>query len=98
MSFIYATCKNKREAETIAMMLIKKRLIACANIFPIKSLYWWKGTIQRSHEQVIFAKTIKKNFKSIQLEVLKLHSYTVPCISLIDSTANKDFEQWVKKE
>ena len=80
------------------MHLLRKRLIACANIFPIKSLYWWKGKIVNDKENVIIAKTKDKNFKRLVYEVKRLHSYTIPCILKIDAIANKDYEAWAKKE
>ena len=98
MTLVYITCKDKKEAEKISMHLLRKRLIACANIFPIKSMYWWKGKIVNDKENVIIAKTNNKNFKKVESEVKKLHSYAVPCILRINATANKDYEQWANKE
>jgi periplasmic divalent cation tolerance protein len=43
--FIYITNPSKKEAKRLAKHLIEKRLIACANIFPIESLYWWKNKL-----------------------------------------------------
>jgi periplasmic divalent cation tolerance protein len=78
--FIYITCKNKAEAKKIAIFLVKKRLAACCNIFPIESIYWWRSKIVKDKEVVLIVKTLKKNFKKIEKEVKRLHSYTVPCI------------------
>lgn len=98
MTLAYITCKDKKEAEKISMHLLKKRLIACANMFSIKSMYWWKGKIVKGREIVIIAKTDSKNFKKMANEVKKLHSYSIPCILRIDATANKDYEAWAKNE
>lgn len=98
MMLAYITCKDKKEAERISMHLLRKRLIACANIFPIKSLYWWKVKIVKDSEVVIIAKTSSKNFKKVENEVKKLHSYTIPCILRLNATANKEYERWANKE
>lgn len=98
MTLAYITCKDKKEAEKISMLLLKKRLIACANIFPIRSMYWWKGKIVKDEENVIIAKTKNKNFKRLESEIKKVHSYNIPCILIIDSNANKDYEQWADKQ
>ncbi len=98
MTLAYITCKDKKEAENISMLLLKKRLIACANIFPVRSMYWWKGKIAKGNENVIIAKTINKNFKRLESEVKKAHSYDIPCILIIDSKANKDYGQWADKQ
>ena len=99
MIFIYITCKNKREAKRIGLFLVKKRLAACCNIFPIESIYWWRNKIVKDKEVVLIAKTLKKNFRKIEKEVKRLHSYTVPCILEIPITqGSKDFLNWLEKE
>ena len=95
---VYITCKDKKEAEKISLHLLRKRLIACANIFPIKSMYWWNYKIANENENVIIAKTNNKNFKKAVMEIRKIHSYKIPCILKINATANKDYEKWANKE
>ena len=99
MIFVYIVCKNKKEAKEIGLALIKKRLAACCNIFPIESIYRWQKKIVEDSEVVLVVKTLNKNFKEIEKEVKKLHSYTVPCILEIPiSQASKDFLNWLKRE
>lgn len=98
MALIYITCRDKKEAERISMCLLKKRLIACANIFPIKSMYWWQNKIANCNENVVIAKTSNKNFNKAAAEVKNNHSYKIPCILKINATANKEYEAWTKKE
>src|SRR3989344_5163096 len=98
MTLIYITCKNHMEAEKISRHLLEKRLIACANLHSIRSLYRWQGKIHDENEVVIMAKTLKKNWKKIKEEVKKMHSYDVPCILKIDAEANESYGKWVKKE
>lgn len=98
MTLVYITCKDEKEAKTISLHLLKKRLIACANIFPIKSMYWWNKKIVNDKEIVVIAKTNNKNLKKIEYEVKKLHSYEIPCILKINANANKEYDEWAKKE
>jgi len=80
------------------MHLLKKRLAACANIFPINSAYWWKGKIENPKEFVLIVKTKKQNFEKVKQAVKKIHPYTIPCIVKIDVEANKEYENWIKQE
>lgn len=96
--FVYITNPSKKVAERIARHLIKKRLVACANIFPIKSFYWWKKKIEKSNEFVLIVKTTKNNFKKVKDEVRKVHPYSVPCITKINVDANEEYEKWIKQE
>src|SRR3989338_9109010 len=100
MSFIvlYVTHKNKKEAEKIVSHLLKKHLIACANFFPIQSTYWWKDKIANAKEIVTLLKTRKENWKTVEIEIKKMHPYETPCIMKLDVKANKDYERWVGKE
>lgn len=99
MILVYITCKNKKEAEKIGSLLIKKRLAGCCNIFPITSLYKWKGKFVKDKEVVLIVKTLEKNFEKIKKEVKKSHSYKTPCILEIPVTrSNKDFLIWLEKE
>src|SRR3989344_8051914 len=98
MTLAYITCKDLREARKISNHLLSKKIIACANIFPVKSMYLWKGRIANDNETVIIAKTLEKNFRKLESEVKKIHSYKIPCILKIKSDANGEYEHWLKKE
>lgn len=95
MTLVYITCKDKEEARKISKVLLEKKLVACSNMFPIESMYWWKGKIEEDNEVVILAKTKDKNYERIKQEVKKLHSYEVPCILKLSSDANIDYDKWV---
>lgn len=97
MIVIYITCKNSTEAKKIGKAIVSKKLAACANFFPIKSVYKWKGKMVEDNEIVLLLKTVDKNFSKIRKEVKKLHSYEVPCILKIKVDANKEYENWVNK-
>ena len=98
MTLIYITCKNEEEAVKISKHLLEKKLIACSNMHPIRSMYWWEGKIQDEKEIVIIAKTLEKNYGKIKEEVSKLHSYDVTCILKIDAEANESYDKWVNGE
>jgi periplasmic divalent cation tolerance protein len=97
MVLIYITCKDEKESVSISKALLEKKLIACANLHPIRSLYFWNNKIQDNKEFLILAKTKGKNYKAIKREVKKLHSYDIPCILKIDAEANESYEKWVDK-
>ncbi len=98
MTFIYITCKNEQEAVKISTNLLNKRLIACSNMFPIRSMYWWNKKIENTKEFVILAKTKEKNYIKIKKEVEKIHSYKIPCIVKINAEANESYDKWINEE
>jgi periplasmic divalent cation tolerance protein len=96
---VYATAKDDEEAERIAEQLLKEHLVACANMFPIRSFYWWKGEIQGDSEVALIMKTQKKHIESITSKVKQMHSYEVPCIEFIPiEDGNPEFLKWIQDE
>ncbi len=96
--FVYVTCESFDEARKIARHLLEKRLIACANIFPVRSLFWWEGKIEECNEFVIIMKTKAEKFKELREEVKKVHSYSVPCIcAFVVEEGNREFLDWIEK-
>jgi len=98
MIIVYITCKNKAEAKKISDHLLKKKLIACANLYNSDSMYKWKGKKVTEKEVTIFAKTADKHFSAIKKEVTKIHSYDIPCILKIKVEANAPYAKWVSSE
>ncbi|AEF96997.1 divalent-cation tolerance protein CutA [Methanotorris igneus] len=96
---VYITASNHEVAKKIASHLLESKLVACANIFPIESMYWWRGKIENDNEVAIILKTKEKLVKKIIEEVKKLHSYTNPCIIAIPIIhGSEEFLKWIDEE
>jgi len=100
MAFIlvYVTYPNMKEANKSISHLLKEKLIACANSFPIKATSCWTGKIQEVDEVVSILKTRKENWEKVKSEVKKIHPYKIPCIMKLDVEANEEYEKWVNSE
>jgi periplasmic divalent cation tolerance protein len=96
---IYTTLPHRRQARKIAKHLIKKKLVACANIFKIDSIFSWKGEIEEVREYGMILKTVAKNYKKIEPIIKELHPYEVPCIvSWKVKEGWGEFLNWIKEE
>ena len=96
---VYITCKDEKEAREISVSLLRERLIACANIFPVRSFYWWQEKIADEREFAIIAKSKKENFQKVKEFVKSMHSYEVPCIVAWEvKEGNEDYLNWVREE
>ncbi len=95
---VYITAPEESVAEKIAEELVRKRLIACANIYKdITSMYWWEGKIEKDREVVIICKSLQDKLGPIEEEVKKVHPYTVPCIISFEMLkGNQDFLRWIE--
>lgn len=99
MIFIYIVCANRTEARSIGKACLEKRLVACANYFPMESIYRWQGKIVQNKEYALILKTRKENFTKVKSLAKKLHSYQVPCIcSWRADQVEKNYLEWVKNE
>lgn len=100
MSFIwlYVTHPDRACAEKIGNILLEKKLIACYNLFPIESAYWWNSEIAHSNEIVSLLKTRTDNWKAVKQAILEIHPYVTPCIIRLEMQANEEYEKWIEAE
>ena len=99
MIIVLTATDNKLIAIKIGNILLKQKLIACYNLIPVKSAYWWKGKIKSSKEYLLILKSLEKNFKAIEDTIKKLSSYNTPeIVSVKTHTVNKKYFKWLENE
>lgn len=97
-AMIYTTTGSKDEAKTLAKALVEDHLVACVNLLPIDSVYWWDGKIQEDQEYLLLSKTTTENYKKIEEKILKNHSYDCPAITMIPiQNGQPDFLDWIRE-
>jgi len=97
MIIAYITAPDEKEAKKIGEMLVRERLAACANYFPIKSFFMWQGQYETEKEYVILAKTTEKKFDALKARIIEAHEYELPCILKIIAEANEEYAKWVEE-
>ncbi|MDH3244003.1 MAG: divalent-cation tolerance protein CutA [Saprospiraceae bacterium] len=97
-SIIYITHSSEESARKLSQTLVYERLAACANIFPISSLYWWQGKLETEGEWVSLVKTSNARWKDLEARAIELHPYEVPCLIRIQVEANQSYEDWIHKQ
>ncbi|HBV02636.1 MAG TPA: divalent-cation tolerance protein CutA [Candidatus Komeilibacteria bacterium] len=96
---MYTVCKNKTEAKKIATMLLKLKLIACANYWPAESVYRWQNKIVNGREVVLILKTRKNYYKKIEGLIKKMHRDETPCLlKIMPAQVEPDYLAWLKRE
>lgn len=74
-------------AETIAGALVERKLAACVNIVPgVRSVYRWKGAIERAEETLLIVKTTAGRIDALTEAIRSIHPYEVPEIIALDVT------------
>ncbi len=97
-TFLYVTAENTLEAQRISKHLLQRKLIACANIFPVESVYRWKGKMREGKEAVVILKTMKNKVAAVRKEIEKIHSYEIPCITEIEVKPNGKYGKWLLQQ
>ena len=105
MIFVYSIFPNKNIAKGVGERLVRKKLAACCNIFPIDSIYSWPSSagkrekIVQDKEFAVIIKTKKENFKKIEKFILESHPDETPCILEIPiNRVTKKYLQWFNQE
>ncbi len=57
---VFTTVDSKKKAKDIAKTLLAKRLASCVQVFPINSIYWWRGKIEQAKEWFCLIKAGRK--------------------------------------
>lgn len=93
----FVTVGDKKTADTITQGLLKERLAACVSAVPgLESSYWWKGSIEKSHEILLIIKT-RRTLRADMIQFVKQHHpYAVPeTIFLGIDSASKEYLDWL---
>jgi len=93
---IQTTVNSEEEAQKLIHRLFDEKLVVCAQYFPIKSFYRWKGELEQAEEVMIFFKTQKAYFERIQELFKKYHPYELPeLISICVEKISEDYYKWI---
>lgn len=99
MYVIITTLHTKEKAKEIGKGLLEERLIACYNLFPIESSYWWKGKIIDEEETMVMMKTTDAHFEEIEAYIKKYSGYEVPeVLAFSPDKVNSSYLSWVNSE
>lgn len=96
---VLVTTGSEAEGANIAEALVKSRLAACVNMFPVSSIYRWQGEIQRDREMQLVIKTKQELYLSLESLIHSLHSYDIPeIIALPIIQGSNSYLGWLGNE
>ena len=98
MIIVLTTTSTAEEGESLAEKIVEARLAACVQILPqMKSVYMWKGTLQKDAEHLLLIKTLPEKFDELSAFITANHSYEVPEIVAIDAErVSSPYLEWMK--
>jgi len=95
---VMITAGSRAEAESLAEMLVTRRLAACVQILPeVLSIYRWQGKVERNSEHLLYVKTTHARFAELEREVKAAHSYDTPeVIAVPVVAASEHYLKWLR--
>jgi len=96
MVLIYTSCKNTEEAVTIGNDLLKQRLVAAVDLWPIQHMRQVDGGIKNELHTSMIVHTTEPRMQEIEDVITKHRSYTTPYVGAIDIRRfNRPYRQWM---
>jgi periplasmic divalent cation tolerance protein len=95
---VITTTSSTEEAEKVARALLDVQLVACVQVYPMKSFYSWKGEICADDEIILLIKAKSSNYQEIENCIKSNHSYEVPeiiQIPIIDGSSS--YLDWINQ-
>ena len=75
---VTTTVGKAADAARLAEHIVQLRLAACVQYFPIRSVYRWKGRVEKAGEFVLVAKTRSTLSRKLVQFIRTRHSYELP--------------------
>jgi periplasmic divalent cation tolerance protein len=70
---------DRETADRLAGALVEQRVAACVNILaPCRSVYRWKGAVQRDEEHPVLIKTTAERYPALEAAIRAAHPYELP--------------------
>lgn len=97
---IYMMADSEDTAVHMSTTLVRERLVACANVENgTRSVYEYGGMIQLENEVTVFMKTTAERASEVVQRIRELHSYEIPCITVMPIFGgNPDYLTWVREQ
>lgn len=78
---VYTTFPDEATGASIAEALVREGLAACVNLIPgMRSVYAWKGTVERGEEVVGIVKSREGRAEALREAIVRLHPYETPIV------------------
>ena len=97
---VVTTVDSGDAAELLARGILNARLAACVQIVgPIRSLYWWRGSIDDAREWQLIIKTTSERLSALEAHIKDNHSYETPEITVTEiSGGSREYLEWISAE
>ncbi len=95
---VLTTVATAAQARKLSEGIVVSGCAACVSQVPgLKSVYRWKGKVERSSEILLVIKTARRNWKQLQKYIRNHHPYDLPeCIALPIRSGSREYLRWLE--
>ena len=97
ITIFYIPVSDNDIAQKIGRLAVENKLAACANIFPINSIFPWDNAIQTETESVLILKTSNLLDEKLSAFIRENHPYELPCIMRWKVDVNREYGEWIER-
>lgn len=99
LAVVTTTLPTEDAAHALAADLLERRLAACVQTMPIRSIYRWKDQLESANEILLVAKTRAELAADLMNVIRDSHPYETPEIVLTPvEAAHPPYSAWVAQE
>jgi periplasmic divalent cation tolerance protein len=95
MCLVLTTEGDVASARRLAREVLERRVVACATMIPVHSMYHWDGEIEATDEMQLVLKTAPHRLDELRGVIVELHSYDLPEFVVLRADAGDAYAQWV---
>lgn len=94
---VLSTCPDEATAERLAVNLVDAKVAACVNILgPLRSIYHWKGAVQKDDEMLLIVKTHRDRYSEVERLIVQQHPYELPeVVQVAIGAGSADYLSWM---
>ncbi|MBE9003694.1 divalent-cation tolerance protein CutA [Fortiea sp. LEGE XX443] len=81
--------------ERIARLLVEEHVVACVNMYPVQSIYSWKGKICSEAEVTLMMKVSTAGVERLKHRLCELHPYELPEFVVLDVDNQASLREYV---
>ena len=89
------------DAERITRQLVEEHVVACVNLYPIQSCYFWNGKVCFDKETTLMMKVSTEGVERLKRRLCELHPYELPEFVVLDvdnEASLREYVQFVRSE
>ena len=84
------------DSERIARSLVEEHVVACVNLYPIRSFYFWKDEVHFDEEYTLIMKVSFEGVANLKKRLFELHPYELPEFVVLDVDTEASLAEYVQ--